>query len=96
MPIQVPIKQEQHCLLLLCMSVKRFDKGYNTQRLPYTGSRAHYLFMLHPVLIDISYSLWSLILTTLFSVTSGNFSAIHVDYVDFVPELGWQFQSHNL
>ena len=78
------------------MSVKRFDMGYNTQRLQYTGSRAHYLFMLHPVLIDISYSLWSLILTTLFSVTSGNFSAIHIDYVDFVPELGWQFQSHNL
>ena len=37
-----------------------------------------------------------LILATLFSATSGNFSAIHVDYVDFVPELGWQFQSRNL
>ena len=39
------------------------------------------------------YSLWSLILATLFSVTSTFLSAIHVEYVDFVPELGWQFWS---
>ena len=44
----------------------------------------------------MNYSLWSLILTTLFSATGGNFSAIHIDYVDFVPELGWRFQSRNL
>ena len=25
-----------------------------------------------------------------------NFHAIHVDYVDFVPELGWRFRSRNL
>ena len=43
-----------------------------------------------------SYSLWSLILTTLFPVTGGNFSVIHVDYVDFVPELGSRFWSCNL
>ena len=42
------------------------------------------------------YSLWSFILTTLFSVTRGNFSAIDIDYVDFVPELSWRYQSHNL
>ena len=42
------------------------------------------------------YSLWSVILATLFSATGGNFSAIHVDYVDFVPELGLRFRSHNL
>ena len=42
------------------------------------------------------YSLWSVILATLFSATGGNFSAIHVDYVDFVPELGWRFRSCNL
>ena len=30
-------------------------------------------------------------LATLFSATGGNFSVIHIDYVDFVPELGWQF-----
>ena len=33
---------------------------------------------------------------TLFSATGGNFSAIHVDYVDFVPETGWRFRSRNL
>ena len=42
------------------------------------------------------YSLWSIILATLFSATGGNFSAIHVDYVDFVPELGWRLRSRNL
>ena len=42
------------------------------------------------------YSLWSVKLATLFSVTGGNFSVIHVDYMDFVPELGWRFQSRNL
>ena len=35
------------------------------------------------------YSLWSVIVTTLFSATSGYGSAIHVEYVDFLPELGW-------
>ena len=42
------------------------------------------------------YSLWSVILATLFSATGGNFSAIHVEYVDFVPELDWRFRSRNL
>ena len=42
------------------------------------------------------YSLWSIILATLFSVTGGFGSAIHVEYMDFVPELGWQFWSLNL
>ena len=42
------------------------------------------------------YSLWSIKLATLFSVTGGLFSAIHIEYMDFVLELGWQFQSHNL
>ena len=47
--------------------------------------------------------LWNLLLLyptpsgpTLFSATGGNFSAIHIDYMDFVPELGWRFQSRNL
>ena len=35
-------------------------------------------------------------LATLFSATGGNFSAIHIDYVDFVPVLGWRFRSRNL
>ena len=35
------------------------------------------------------YSLWSFN----FSATGSNFCAIHVDYVDFVPELGWRFRS---
>ena len=34
-----------------------------------------------------------MILATLFSVTSDFGSVIHVEYVDFVPELGWQFWS---
>ena len=42
------------------------------------------------------YSLWSEIIATLLSVTGGNFSAIHVDYVDFVPESGRRFRSRNL
>ena len=42
------------------------------------------------------YSLWSVILATLFSATGDNFSAIPVEYVDFVPELGWRFRSCNL
>ena len=42
------------------------------------------------------YSLWSVKLATLFSATGGFGSAIHVEYMDFVPELGWQFRSHNL
>ena len=46
--------------------------------------------------LRIYYSLWSVKLATLISATGGNFSAIHVDYVDFVPELGWRFQSRNL
>ena len=33
---------------------------------------------------------------SLFSVTGVNFSAILIDYVDLVPELGWRFRSHNL
>ena len=37
-----------------------------------------------------------IILTTLLSVTSGFGSVIHIEYVDFVPELGRQFQSLNL
>ena len=49
-------------------------------------SRVHYAI----------YSIWSRILATLLSATGGNFSAIHVDYMDFVPELGWQFRSRNL
>ena len=36
------------------------------------------------------------LVATLFSATGGNFSAIHVDYVDFVPELGGRFRSRNL
>ena len=40
--------------------------------------------------------LWCKILATLFSVTSGLVSTIHVEYVDYVPELGWQFQSLTL
>ena len=47
------------------------------------------LFSFHPCL----YSLWSEILATLIPATSGLVSVIHVEYVDFVPELGWQFQS---
>ena len=35
------------------------------------------------------YSLWSIKLATLFSVTGGFGSVIHIEYVDFVPELGW-------
>ena len=46
--------------------------------------------------MTVLYSLWSLILTTLFYATRGNFCAIHIDYVDFVPELGWRFRSRNL
>ena len=42
------------------------------------------------------YSLWSEIIATLISATGGNFSAIHIDYVDFVPELGRRFRSRNL
>ena len=42
------------------------------------------------------YSLWSVKLATLFSVTGGFGSVIHVEYMDFVPELGWQFWSLNL
>ena len=42
------------------------------------------------------YSLWSEIIATLLSATGGNFSVIHVDYVDFVPESGRQFRSRNL
>ena len=42
-------------------------------------------------LLQKYYSLWSKILTTLFSVNSGFGSAIHTEYMDFVPELGWQF-----
>ena len=45
---------------------------------------------------SIQYSLWSVILATLFSVTSGFGSVIHVENMDFVPELGWQFQRLNL
>ena len=33
---------------------------------------------------------------TLFPATGGFGSAIHIQYVDFVPELGWKFQSLNL
>ena len=47
-------------------------------------------------LLSKTNSLWSLKLATLFSATGSNFSAIHIEYVDFVPELGWQFQSRNL
>ena len=47
------------------------------------------LFSFYPCL----YSLWSEILATHFRATSGLVSVIHVEYVDFVPELGWQFQS---
>ena len=36
------------------------------------------------------YSLWSVKLATLLPATGGNFSVIHIEYVDFVPELGWQ------
>ena len=39
--------------------------------------------------VNAMYSLWSIILTTLFSVTSGFGSVIHIEYMDFVPELGW-------
>ena len=42
------------------------------------------------------YSLWSVKLATHFPVTGGNFSVIHIEHVDFVPELGWQFWSRNL
>ena len=42
------------------------------------------------------HSLWSIKLATLFSATGGFGSVIHTEYVDFVPELGWRFQSHNL
>ena len=42
------------------------------------------------------YSLWFIKLATLFSVTGGFGSAIHVDNMDFVPELGWRFWSRNL
>ena len=52
-------------------------------------------YMLH-INLYIPYSLWSVKLATLFSATGGNFSAIHIDYVDFVPELGWRFRSRNL
>ena len=34
-------------------------------------------------------SLWSVKLATLFSVTGGFGSAIHIEHVDFVPDLGW-------
>ena len=44
----------------------------------------------------ILYSLWSIKLATLFSVTGGFFSAIHIEYMDFLLELGWQFWSRNL
>ena len=46
--------------------------------------------------VVVLYSLWSEIIATLISATGGNFSAIHVDYVDFVPESGWRFRSRNL
>ena len=42
------------------------------------------------------YSLWSLNLQQFFVQLGSNFRVIHVDYVDFLPELGWQFQSCNL
>ena len=45
---------------------------------------------------QFTYSLWSVKLATLFSATGGFGSAIHVEYMDFVPELGWQFWSLNL
>ena len=50
----------------------------------------------HQFTYFIYYSLWSLKLATLFLRPGSNFHAIHVDYVDFVPELGWQFWSRNL
>ena len=49
------------------------------------GSNHHY-----------SLCVWSLKLATIFSVTGSNFCVIHVDYVDFVPELGWRFRSRNI
>ena len=36
-----------------------------------------------------TYSLWSVKLATLFPATGGFGSAINVEYVDFVPQLGW-------
>ena len=37
----------------------------------------------------LNYSLCSLKLATIFVRPGSNFHAIHVDYVDFLPELGW-------
>ena len=42
-----------------------------------------------PKMEEIYYSLWSIKLATLFSATGGFGSAIPVEYMDFVPELGW-------
>ena len=38
---------------------------------------------------SLKYSLWSVKLATIFSVTGGFGNMIHVEYMDLVPELGW-------
>ena len=71
-------------------------QNHNTQSSEYIIIRQDGLHIVSTTPEEILYSLWSVILATLFSATGGNFSAIHVDYVDFVPELGWRFRSRNL
>ena len=58
-------------------------KQQQQQQPPKQGSNHHY-------------SLWSFKLATIFSATGSNFCVIHVDYVVFVPELGWRFRSRNI
>ena len=40
-------------------------------------------------LMKFDVPLWSVKLATFFSVTGGFVNVIHIEYVDFVPELGW-------